>query len=521
MPLKSGQAPKAQHPRFLLNTPDKTASVPNLHWLQPMLWLGAWLVLFVLAFQDVIQYFISMWVGSSTFTHGFFVLPMALFFAWGMRYQFVGMVPRLSIVGILLLVAAVAVNFLGHVFSVSTVQQLALVGALMASAVAALGWSVALKLWFPLSLLFFLAPLGNELIPLFQSVTADLSVWLLGVTPIPVHHDGLYITIPGHVFEVAEACSGIRFFVTCVFLGYIYAGINFNRLHKRVLFLLFAVALPIMANALRVFGIIVLGHYVDIKYAKGFDHLFVGWVFFFIVSGIMFGVGYLFADPSPKTTIIAAHPSWGRHSWHKTFAWLSLPLVVLLLLYQTINLNADKGEIRAAHDPAAQGHSLDRKPVWSPTLQNPAGTLTFPLRTQQQTLDAFVGWYNDDVPGAKLLDGSNQLYDSKHWSLAGSESVSLEFAQNRIEAKWLTIISPAGQRRFVIYWYEVPGLQSASKIKVKWQQGINKMMNRFRGGQLIAVSAEYGPNQTKESIVASIEDPMASATIKNVTEMPD
>ena len=484
--------------RFPLNTQAKTATRHPL--LQPLLLVVIWAVLFAAAFFDVIRYFFSMWEGSSTFAHGYFVLPLALFFAWQQRHRFIGMAPIFSPTGMLLLVAAVAVGFLGQVFSVSTVQQIALVGVLIVSVIAALGWRIALALWFPLSLLIFLAPLGNELIPLFQSITADLSVIVLGITPIPVFHDGLYITIPGHVFEVAEACSGIRFFVTCVFLGYIYAGINFTRPYKRILFMLFAIALPIFANVLRVFGIIVLGHYVDIKYAKGFDHLFVGWVFFFIVTGIMILVGYWFADPGVKAEPIEANPVWHQASWHKVFFWLSLPLMVLLLS-QMVSLNEYRGEIRVLRDPATQGNKYYKEPAWSPSLQNPAGTLAFPLRAQQQTLDVFIGWYNDDIPGAKLLDGSNQFYDAKKWSLVGSEPVTFEFDQATIDAQLMTIISPAGQRRYILYWYDVPGQESASKIKIKWQQGINKITRRFRGGKLVMVSGAHSTYLTKELTV--------------------
>lgn len=467
-------------------------------------WALLWTAAVVLAFLEVFEYFVTVWYESSIFTHGFFVIPLALFFAWIQRYRFIGLPPAASRLAALLAAGAVLLELLGHIFGVSTVQQIAVVAVLICGVIAFVGWKVARHLWFPLSLLLFVPPLGSELVPVFQSITADLSVWLLGFTPIPAFRDGLYITIPGQVFEVAEACSGIRFFVTCVFLGYVYAAINFTTYYKRWLFLAFAIALPIFANGLRVLGIILLAYYVDIKYAKGFDHLFVGWLFFFIVTGILLLVGFLTAEKSRKHPEVAAHPAWAQHKWRTVALWLILPLVASTLFKLSMSLDDANGTIQVVHDPAVQSVRPERAFAWRPLLNNPDGTLMFSHRVERQALDIFVGWYNDDKPGQELLTGKNRLYDVRQWSLAASQRVSITVQNQPVDAQVLTLASPRGAHRFIVYWYEVPGLRSGNPLKIKLYQGLNKITHQFRGGKLLTVSGMMRSNDSLAEIMAML-----------------
>lgn len=477
-----------------------------------------WFLAVLLVFHDTIHYYTTVWQESSTFSHGFFVLPLALYFAWLQRGKYLTVAPAPSVLAACFAVTIVLVEFVGHVLGISTIQQVAVIGVAIFCIVAFAGWQVSLRMWFPLSLLLFIPPLGNELMPLFQSVTADLSVWMLGITPIPVHHDGLYITIPGQVFEVAEACSGIRFFVTCVFLGYIYAAINFVSMRKRLLFLAFALVLPIFANGLRVFGIIMLGHYVDMRFAKGFDHLFVGWVFFFLMTGILLLVGIMFADKTPVPAQAGLHPGWAGHDWRKPFMLAMLPLALSVALKMSLNPDMQYGEVHVVRAQPANQAGWAGDSDWQPHLQNPAGTLRFPVQSNGRSFDIFIGWYNDDKPGRELLTGANRLYDSNRWSTKEETTRQIKVADNLL-ARIMVIVSPAGKQRFILYWYEVPGAQTANKITIKLYQGINKVSHRFRGGKILAVSGNMRPGDTTDSIVAMLQQNGIFGVMDQATEI--
>lgn len=488
----------------------------------PVPWLAIWLAALVLAFQDVFQYFLYMWGESNTFAHGYFVVPLAIAFAWMQRRQFIGISPHTSrLAGFLVLLAVIA-EYLGYLFSISIVQQLAVTGAMIAGVVTFVGWQVAARMWFPLSLLLFVPPVGNELIPLFQSITADLSVWMLGFSAIPIYRDGLYIIIPNQVFEVAEACSGIRFFISCLFLGYIYAAINFVSIPKRILFLAFAIVLPIVANGLRVFGIIMLGHYVDMKYAKGFDHLFVGWVFFFIVTGVLILVGIMFADKKPAVTAVEPDAGWWQASWRTPFLWVMLPLALSVAAKMALSPEQPGGEIQVSA-VATSGPELpvvrNDGAAWSPSLTNPDGSYRYTVVVNRRMLDAFIGWYNDDKPGTKLITGANRLYDGSRWSIVGSQRQPLTLHGVTFDAAILTLASPGGQRRFVLYWYDVPGLRSADRIRIKLYQGLNKVRRDFRGGKLIALSGPLNEREVLSDLIQQLQQQGVVEQLDMATEL--
>ena len=69
-----------------------------------------------------------------------------------------------------------------------------------------------------------------------------------------------------------------------------FAYLNYHSLKRRLIFLAVAVAVPIVANWLRAYLIVLLGHVSGNKLAAGADHLIYGWVFFGIVIAIMFAI---------------------------------------------------------------------------------------------------------------------------------------------------------------------------------------------------------------------------------------
>src|SRR3546814_955739 len=55
--------------------------------------------------------------------------------------------------------------------------------------------SVVWQLVFSLFFLFFTVPMGEEVIPLLQTITAEIAVFLLRTTGVPTFHSGLLIEI--------------------------------------------------------------------------------------------------------------------------------------------------------------------------------------------------------------------------------------------------------------------------------------------------------------------------------------
>ena len=100
---------------------------------------------------------------------------------------------------------------------------------------------------------------------------------------------------------MVEACSGIRYLIASMTLGTLYAYLNYDSTQRRLLFIALSAIVPIVANGLRAFLIVMIGHHSDMKLATGVDHLVYGWLFFGVVMFFLFSLGALFSEPQDST----------------------------------------------------------------------------------------------------------------------------------------------------------------------------------------------------------------------------
>ena len=258
--------------------------------------LGA---LFLLTFRDWFA-MADQWWNVSTYSHVLFVGPIAAWLIWQRREVLSELEPQAWWPGIVLVGGALFLWLLGSLAGVNTAGQLGAVAAMQAAVLALLGPRVVWAMFFPLVYLTFLVPFGDEFVPLLQMVTADLVIALTHLSGIEAQIEGVFIDTPVGLFEVAEACSGVKFLVAMLALGVLVAQTCFVRWKRRAVFLTAALALPIAANALRAWGTIAIAQVKGIEFAEGFDHIFYGWVFFALVVLALLAGAWRWFDRSPE-----------------------------------------------------------------------------------------------------------------------------------------------------------------------------------------------------------------------------
>jgi exosortase A len=177
---------------------------------------------------------------------------------------------------------------LASLASVLVVKQLALIFMIPVAICAIMGFRFTWAIAFPLAYLFFAVPVGESLIPPLIDFTANFTVSALQMTGIPVYREGNFFSIPSGNWSVVEACSGLRYLIASVTLGTLYAYLTYISWVKRLIFIIFSIIVPILANGLRAYLIVMTGHLSDMKLAVGVDHLIYGWVFFGFVMLLLF-----------------------------------------------------------------------------------------------------------------------------------------------------------------------------------------------------------------------------------------
>lgn len=275
-------------------------------WRQSLLRLGlAWAGLFAIFWPDWLA-MADQWWNSSTYNH---ILLVPAIVAWLVHYrmpELVKLEPASWWPGLVLAAGAVLLWSLGVFAGLATARQLGVVLLLVAAVVTLLGPRLGRALIFPLGFMLFLVPFGDELVPALQMITAELTIGLVHLSGIPAAIDGVFIDTPAGLFEVAEACSGVKFLVAMVAFGVLVANVCFISLRRRALFLLACIVVPILANGVRAWGTVFAAQYVGAEAATGLDHIIYGWIFFGIVLALILGAAWRWFDRPIDDPVIDA-----------------------------------------------------------------------------------------------------------------------------------------------------------------------------------------------------------------------
>jgi EpsI family protein len=246
-----------------------------------------------------------------------------------------------------------------------------------------------------------------------------------------VYREGLSFVIPSGTWSVVEACSGVRYVIASVFVGSLYAYLNYRSLHRRLLFVGISLLVPIVANWLRAIGIVLLGHYSGNRLAVGVDHLIYGWVFFGLVIGAMYFIGARWredpADERTRQTAPARVADAGAVRW----ALVALGAMFCAALPATLSkrLNPEIASPVALAAPAGcESASIEPTPVFrgSPSQS------TYRCATPGGPVDVHVAIYSRQTYGDKLVDSQNMLVESSN------------VAWRQVESGLLRVDAPGG-----------------------------------------------------------------------------
>lgn len=275
-------------------------------WRAPLVSTLLMLTAVILLYWDTGAAMVGIWLRSETFTHAFVVPPMVAWLIWRKRGELAPLQPNPSAWALVPMAGAAMLWWLGDLVNVAAATQVALVAMIVATVPLVLGWRVAATLAFPLAFLFFAVPIGEFMTPTLMHWTAEVLVGSLRLTGIPVYQEGQHLVIPSGRWAVVEACSGIRYLMATFMVGSLFAYLNYQSTRKRLIFVAISLVLPVVANWVRAYIIVMLGHLSNNQIATGVDHLVYGWVFFGVVILALFFIGARWADPDDADALEAA-----------------------------------------------------------------------------------------------------------------------------------------------------------------------------------------------------------------------
>jgi exosortase A len=421
--------------------------------------------------------------------------------------------------GLLAVAAVGAVWLVGSTSGVLGAEQFALLFMIEAGIVTIVGLRFARAIAFPLFFLVFAVPFGEVFVPSLIEWTADFTILALRASGVPVYREANHFIIPSGAWSVVEACSGIRYLIASLMVGTLYAYLTYRSRWRQAAFVLASIVVPLVANWLRAYMIVMLGHLSNNKIATGVDHLIYGWIFFGIVMALMFWIGSFWREDQPKagharaaaagTTPAHLQPvSTGR------VAVAALAVIVAACVWRPIGAAVDASlQVRAptlAPLPTTAG--------WVPTLQPPADFKPHYMHARAELEQGFakgeaqvglyVGYYNAQKQGDEMVSSANVLVTPR-------ETKWKQFSSGRDTVTWNAAAAPAAsatlgndQRRLAVlrlYW--VGGRVTASDYGAKALLALSKLTGRGDDSAVIVVYSLQpqqgdGAEQTLRAFVA-------------------
>lgn len=447
---------------------------------------------------------IEIWERSDTFAHGFLIFPFSAYLIWGRRQYLSTFSPQPNLLGLLVLAALGFSWLLATLASVLVLEQFFLITMVPAVVWTILGSRMVRALAFPLAYLLLAVPFGEALIPPLIDFTADFTVKALQLTGIPVYREGSFFTIPSGNWSVVEACSGLRYLIASFTLGTLYAYLTYRNPARRLAFVALSLLIPIIANGIRAYLIVMTGHLSDMTLAVGVDHLIYGWIFFGVVMMLLFWIGSFWREDDKKdadvaTGFQAGHISGSRAgSLRGTVIAASGILAVAFVwpffaVYLENSSQVDLSrEVKVADVSEKWRHGYDPVSNWKPIYVGATAELRQSYRHNADLVDLYISYYRNQQQGAELISWQNVLVpeSGSNWRQITEETREVSVRSVHMVLKQNQLDSPS-TKLLIWRWYWLGDEVTANPYLAKMILAKRKLLGRGDEGAEILIAAPY------------------------------
>jgi EpsI family protein len=206
--------------------------------------------------------------------------------------------------------------------------------------------------------------------------------------------------------------------------GVLYAHLAYRSRARKLAFVAAAIVVPIIANWLRAYLIVLIGHLSGNKYAVDVDHLIYGWLFFGVVIFLLFWVGSFWREDAAS--------AGGRSAVVPDGAMLALPTaqraplyaaalaaIVLAALWRPIATTIDDAQSRAPVNLEAVAGAGGWAPVadpvadWRPRFIGPDAQRHQSFAGHGARVGLYLAFYRRQSDGNELVTSENVLVTTR------------------------------------------------------------------------------------------------------------
>jgi exosortase A len=473
----------------------------TLRWKSHLIALALTIAAIIAVFHRDAADMAGIWWNISTYNHAIFIVPIIGWLIMQRIDEVKLLEPRSWWPGLI----GVAIGgfgwMLGEAGGISLFRHAALVLMVQSAVLTILGPTVMRGILFPIFYLIFLIPIGDEAVPLLQTITADMCMFFLALVGIPAHIEGVFITTPVGLFEVAEACSGVKFLVAMVAYSALVANVCFTSWKRRILFLIMAFIVPIIANGLRAFGTIWTSELTgSVEFAASVDHIIFGWIFFAVVMLIVMAIGWRWFDRRVDDPWIADVVNDGIQAptlWPRALGVVGVVAGAFLLQLGLSSLG-QRPMNRAVIMPEVAGWArtdIVQTFPWTARFDGADHYLSGQyVNAQGQRVDLTLALYAWQGNGREMVGYAQGAFDPRtRWSWVSATMAPVGGKADRIFAP--------GTAREVASFYWTGGVLTGSGSRVKIETLKARLTGQDQSSVAVLVSAEDGKAQKSRAAI--------------------
>jgi exosortase len=347
---------------------------------------------------------------------------------------------------------------IGWLAGISALQQVLVVIAGLTIVMAVLGRSAAANVVLPLMILLTASEAWEHAAAPLQSLTAMVVGSTLPWFDVPAVVEGNRVAVPAGEFVIEQGCAGIKYIMVMLAIAILIVTLNNLNARVRVLLVVFAIVLALVANWVRVGIVIYVGQVTQLRHPWVHDHYMLGWVLFglfliplIIATRRIADRGQSARSAAEVVPLIIARPAGSALRTATVTALLLGPLIWIFVIVSAPDAGGGPSPPRfvagedALHMPRAAVREAGTPPVslWryesgNTPIQLARMIVRPPLRADGVTLLRGV------ISGP---DESVTIGESTG-SLRGGDKHEIRFAER-------LIYSPKHGRRLTRWWFEV------------------------------------------------------------------
>lgn len=455
---------------------------------------GLLAIVMAVVFSRAIALLVKTWSERDDYSHGFLIPFVSFFLVWSLRSRLASLrlKPNL-LIGIPFTLAGCLVLAFGKAGDISVVQQASILIVIPGLVLLLYGGAYLRALLLPLVYLVLMVPVFDAVSGQIhwnaQLLSSAIGSVLLKISGIPVFRNMQFLELPTLTLEVARECSGVNFLLAILAVGVPLSYFTQKTILRKVLLVVMALFVGILANGLRV-AIIGVWVYNGNAVVHGPMHMFqglfvsvVGFIFLFIAAWVLSRIPSGREEPKSLESRSFEPGQVETKSFGR--AWV-IALVILLASGAFIfqyrpkpvpladglhHFPAEIGEWTGAPQAVNRDYGADSEVEM--LYRNRAG----------RELSVYVGYFSEQDQDKKIIGYSQQTnYYQKTEAVNAGAGTGDDFLVNSASVK------EGARTSQLYYWYVLDGEPEHSKYRAKFRAAAQGLLHSRTNWALVEVS---------------------------------